>query len=206
MASELELANQALANLGEPALAAINASTPHGQHVVVLGPKVARDLLVIHPWTWARTSAILTRSLAAEASGFLYSYALPNDLLLGPQRVYEPLNRNFDIEDWRRQGQTLLTDAPDLAIHYTRTAFASPASWPEPEQALYVDALTHALALPITGSFETSQALYQRVYGNLQEQPRGGMVGKAISRDRQRDPYGRGVRFGVGYFVQARRG
>jgi hypothetical protein len=171
MASPVDIANLALAHLGDDADVA-SFDPPEGsaqaEHCARFYP-IARDsLLELHPWTFATTTQALAL-VGTAPDGWLYSYQLPN-LCLKPLLVYTPGSRRyygsagddcgfgvtgvrtvgnseFEVEMLPDlSGQVILTDVPDAILRYTLTVEDTTRFSP-----LFVEALSWYLATMLAG-------------------------------------------------------
>lgn len=125
MASEVDIANLALAHLGDDAQVASfdpPEGGPQADHCARFYP-IARDtLLEMHAWSFATRTAALT-ALGTAPDGWSYSYALPNGCLK-PLRVYPPGGRQdldalpFEVEVLADGQPVLLTDCPDATLRF----------------------------------------------------------------------------------------
>lgn len=125
MASEVEIANLALANLGDRATVA-SLDPPEGsaqaEHCARFYP-VARDaLLELHPWNFATRRAALAL-LAETPVAWLYAYSLPADCIK-VQAVQLPESTTDSTEHFaiglNDDGQRVLyTNIDEAVVRYT---------------------------------------------------------------------------------------
>jgi hypothetical protein len=82
MASEVDICNEALANLGDSAtVASINPpeGSAQAEHCQMFYPMARDTLLEMHEWNFA-TKRVLLAPVASPASSWGYAYALPNNM------------------------------------------------------------------------------------------------------------------------------
>lgn len=105
MATELEIANQALYRVGsEPILTFPDLTNERGRVVSAAWPFVREAVLRAHSWNGATARAQPIRFHPVPAFGFKYSYPIPADCM----RVLEvQLDRKVQ---WRVEGDRILTD------------------------------------------------------------------------------------------------
>lgn len=92
MASEVQICNLALAQLGDSATVA-SIDPPEGsaqaEHCALFYPLARDTLLEKHPWSWATRRVALAELADNPSSTWAYAYALPNNLL-SPLAVFDP--------------------------------------------------------------------------------------------------------------------
>ena len=139
MPTDLDLANVALALLGESPLASLSDDR---KAATVVAPRIAlvRDaLLRSHPWNFAITRAALAVVAEAPAFGYSYAFALPTDYL----RVMQVNDgrTHYEIE---RQGpiRVLLANDSSVNLRYI-SRVENPSAW----DPLFFEAMAAALAL-----------------------------------------------------------
>ncbi|API59637.1 hypothetical protein BSL82_10165 [Tardibacter chloracetimidivorans] len=153
MASEIDIANLALAHLGDDAsVASIDPpeGSPQAGHCARFYP-IARDsLLELHTWSFATTTAPLA-PLSVTVDGYGFAYALPNKCLR-PLKVYEPGGRftepsaEFEIEIDTNGASILLTDVPDAILRHV-LRISDPGRF----SPLFVETLSWLLASMVAG-------------------------------------------------------
>lgn len=153
MASEVDIANLALAHLGDDATVS-SFDPPEGsaqaEHCARFYP-IARDtLLEMHAWTFATCTAALVE-VDWTVDGWDYAYAVPN-LCLSPLQLYAPGYRTqqpgdpFVVEvDDTGQG-VILTNTADAILRYVLAI-----TEPERFSNQFVDALGWLLASMLAG-------------------------------------------------------
>lgn len=152
---KLEIWNLALAAIGERPVASLIETSKAANYCRQLYDRLLRVLLSGFDWKFAKKTAALTLTDPAPTS---YRYALAYDLPTDCLRARRVITSGMQWEDSARigfdvEGRTLLTDAEDAVLQYTR--FETDASLFDP---LFIDVfakqLAVHLAMPITGKPE----------------------------------------------------
>ncbi len=166
MTTRTELANRALAHLGEAPIADIDDTTVEAARLCKeFTGDVIDEVLRCHRWNCAIDRATLSRLDTAPDHGFDYAYQLPSGCL----RLLEVNGEQFDGSDEYFEieaGQRVITDADAVEIRYVKRIDV-------PEfDALLAKAVSLALAVeiavPITKNDklrETLEAAYLRALG-----------------------------------------
>ena len=162
MASEVDIANLALAHLAEdPAITALSPTPAGGAHAkkAKLFYAIARNaLLEMHDWHFATGRAVLAELDLDEIQaggelpeGWGYGYTLPADCLR-PRRVLIPgetddtAGQNFTVETLEDGNKVLFTNVEDAVLLYTKN-ITDPTKF----SPLYIVALSHLLASHLAG-------------------------------------------------------
>lgn len=169
MASDVEIANNALSMLGDDPITSLADDTERARLVNRIYPQTRDAVLRSHPWNCAITRATLGRLSTAPAFGWLYQYALPTDpyclrvLALNDDEACADSGDEFKVE-----GKALLTNTTTANIRYIQR-ITDPAQY----DALLYEALSAKLAAkmayPITKSQATAQAMLATYNGMLRE-------------------------------------
>ncbi|MDY2869206.1 MAG: hypothetical protein SOT69_10835 [Mesosutterella sp.] len=168
MATSVDICNQALAMLGDPAsVSSIDPpdGSPQAGHCSRWYPIALRRLLEEHAWSFATVKA--TPSQLAdeklETSGFQYAFAVPSQCIriLGVEdsTYHEPMEF---IAMRRDNVPAILTNQPDPVMTYV-TYVDSPAIFPN----YFIDALVVRLAAYLVGPLRRSDASSQTAVGLL---------------------------------------
>jgi hypothetical protein len=155
VASSVDIANMALAHLGDEA-AVTSFDPPDGsaqaEHCARYYP-IARDVcLEAHSWKFARLTTQLTSPLVATVDGWTYAYALPTDFLkvgriypAGARRDIDKIYE-FDTEADATGQLILLTDVENPYLVYVRVIEDTSKFTPT-----FVTALSYLLASMLAG-------------------------------------------------------
>lgn len=157
MPSLTEVANLALAMVGEDRITSLTADTSRAAQLCNALLPGARDAaLVLHPWNFAVTRASLPALVAAPASEWDYQYQVPADCL----RVLRVVSDD-PHEPWAREAGVILCDLPaPLVIRYISRATDSGA-WSPGFVDLVAAMLGERLAVSLTASQSIRAALVQ---------------------------------------------
>lgn len=111
-ASDVSIANSALAKLGGDRISALTDSSREAVLLNEQYEKVRDDLLRAHPWNFATKRATLATTTTPDEAKFDNTFLLPTDLI----RILETDAQDME---WQREGATLVTDASTVDIRYT---------------------------------------------------------------------------------------
>jgi hypothetical protein len=169
MASDVEIANNALSMLGDDPITSLTDDTPRARLVNRIYPQTRDAVLRSHPWNCATSRATLGQLSTSPVYGWAYQYQLPSD-----PYCLRVLALN-DREDWacpgdefKVEGRALLTDAASANIRYI-FRITDPAQY----DAMLYEALSAKLAskmaYAITKSQSTVKAMLEIYDGILRE-------------------------------------
>ena len=111
MASKIEICNQALTKLGQPAIMSVSDNTPTARKCFDEFESALGTVLRAYPWPAAMVRKELPRLEEAPPFGFNFFYQIPGDAA----RIVEIITggARYQIE-----GQRLLTDAESVRMRY----------------------------------------------------------------------------------------
>jgi hypothetical protein len=115
MASQVEIVNLALVEVGDEIIAAMTENTKAARVMSVLWEPCLKECLADHTWGFARTRATLALLGTAPLHGFDYAYQLPADYI---RMVY--MGEPDDEYIWKIEGDQLLTDEITAEITYVK--------------------------------------------------------------------------------------
>lgn len=153
MASEVDIANLALARLGDDAsVASINPpeGSAQAEHCARFYP-IARDaLLEMHDWRFSTRRATLAQ-LVVSSYNWQYAYSKPNNTLrilgvLPASASPEDDGVEFDLDNTGTGTEIILTDLADATVRYTAKVTDTTKFPP-----LFVDTLAWLLASHLAG-------------------------------------------------------
>lgn len=156
MTTNITIANNALAMLGDDPISDFNEGSVRSSLVRDMYDNVLLSTLRALPWNCAMRRVVLSPSVGAPAFGFTYKFNLPSDWV----RTLS-INEKQDIINFKVEGRTILTDVDTLQLRYV---------FKNEDAATYdaglVDVLTFklaaALAYPITKSTTQVQLMEQK--------------------------------------------
>ena len=152
MATEVDICNIALTNLGEPKVVSLTENSERARLCNLRYPDVRDAVLRSHPWNCAMKRAQLTRTTSTPAFGYLYEYSLPADLL----RV---IGTHDSLVSYQIEGKYLLTDETKMYIKYVRQLSDASEIDPNLIQAIGMR-LAWELAEPLTGRIELKREMW----------------------------------------------
>lgn len=154
MASEVDIANLALARLGDVAsVASINPpeGSAQAEHCARFYP-IARDaLLEMHDWSFATRRASLAKLASVDTFNWQFAYAKPNNTLrvlniLPAAASPEDDGVAYELGNTSSGDPIILTNLDTATVHYTMLV-KDTTKFP----ALFVDALAWLLASHLAG-------------------------------------------------------
>ena len=152
MASKVEICNQALLKLGQPAIMSIDDDSPRARQCFQEFDAALGATLRAYPWPFAIKRKELARRIEKPPFGFSYYYALPEDAV----RIVDIYTGNFA---YNIEGRSIITNAEYVAIRYVSKQI--PVEQLD-EQTVEVVALALAarLAIVITENTQLKDMLY----------------------------------------------
>lgn len=156
MTTNITIANNALALLGDDPISDFNEGSVRASLVSDMYENVLLSTLRMLPWNCAIKRVVLSPSVGTPVFGFTYKFNLPSDWV----RTLS-INEKQDIIEFKIEGRTILTDVDTLQLRYV---------FKNEDAATYdsglVDVLTFklaaALAYPITKSTTQAQLMEQK--------------------------------------------
>lgn len=190
-ASKEDVASQALARLGEPAISSFDEDTDTAEKVAQLYEPTILHLLSSHDWSFATRRAVLVEDASGlPANEWERAFLMP---ALRTDRVGKPLAvfssaqvRAPQVFDFEIQDRWIFTNFTTIVIEYIQRV--SEAVWPGYFQQLAIEAVATALALPVTENASKDQLHRQAAYGSPSEFGRGGLFRAATEADATGDP------------------
>lgn len=152
MATEVDICNIALTNLGEAKIVSLTEATERARLSNLRYPDVRDAVLRSHPWNCATKRAKLTRSTVTPAFGYLYQYSLPFDCL----RI---LGTHDSLLSYQIEGKYLLTDETTMYVKYIAQLTDTSDIDSNLIQAIGLR-LAWELAEPLTGRIELKREMW----------------------------------------------
>jgi len=153
MASDVQIANRALAKLGDKTIVSLTENSNQARALNECYVLVRQGELRRHPWHFAKKRAQLAADATAPLFDFDYKYTLPSDCLriLMPQESSESVQYDNRI-DWKIEGRFILSNqAGPLSITYL-----ADVTDPNEFDAAFIDVFASRLAVEtahrLTGS------------------------------------------------------
>ena len=189
--SKEDVASQALARLGEPAISSFTEDTETAEKVNQLYEDTILELLGSYAWNWASTRATLSIDGAVTpVNEWRYAYLMP---ALMTQRVGNPLRvynstalRAPAVFEYELEGKHIFTGYDTIVIEYIQRK--AETLWPGYFTVLAREAIAAALALPVTEN-QTKEVHHLGVcYGIPSQNGQGGLYGRAMAADNLYQP------------------
>lgn len=152
MASEVDICNNALFEIGDSSIASLGENTKRARTCALVYEQKRRALLMRYRWTFALARRELMPDLATPEFGFTYQFTLPADCLavvgIGDDR--ESL-RNYTAsrETYKIEGRKLLYTDSTVSIHYVKNVTDTSLFDPLFEEALIYD-IAHRLCYALS--------------------------------------------------------
>lgn len=189
--SKVDVASQALARLGEPAISSFEEDSETAERVNALYEPTVLQLLASFNWSFATRRA----NLPEDASGvpineWKRAFLMP---MLRTDRVGKPLSvfnstalNAPQVFLYEIQERWIFADYDTVVIEYIHRI--PEAQWPGYFHTLAIEALASTLAMPITENASKEQLHRQIAYGNTSEFGRGGLFRTATEADSSGEP------------------
>ncbi len=189
--SRIDVASQALARLGEPAISSFEEDSETAEKVARLYEPTILQLLSSHDWSFATRRA----SLPEDASGtpineWTRAFLLPT---LRTERVGKIMSvfnstslRSPKVFDFELQERWLFTDYETIVVEYI--ARVPETDWPGYFHTLAIEALAATLALPVTEIASKDAQHREIAFGTPSQGGRGGLFETAAEADATGDP------------------
>lgn len=189
--SKEDVASQALARLGEPAISSFEEDSETAEKVNQLYEPTVLQLLSSYNWKFATRRKALSEDAAAEPiNEWRRAFLLPD---LKTDRVGQPLSvfastavSAPQVFDYEREGRWILTNYETCVIEYIWRVPES--QWPGYFHTLAIEALAAVLALPVTET-ATKEEFHRAVaYGTPGQKGQGGLFAVATEADTTGQP------------------
>ena len=172
MPNETSFLNDALAQIGQPRITAIDDGSVSANHCQTLWPPLRQAMLRSHHWNFAEARIELAQNVTAPTFEWAYAYDLPADLLKVKEvNGGEPVPYSTDTwwpvsTGYKIEGRQLLSNDGIVKIVYVKDV-ENPDLW----DALFYQAaaawLASKLAMAIAKNAQMSQALLQQAHAVL---------------------------------------
>lgn len=189
--SREDVASQALARLGEPAISSFTEDSDTAEKVNQLYEPTILQLFGSHDWSFATVRKSLNEDAAAVpinewTRGFLMP-PIKTDRVGKPMQVYNSAAVGASpIFDYEIQGRWIFTNQTTIVIEYISRI--GEEFWPGYFNTLAIEAMAATLALPVTENASKEKHHRQVAYGNPSEFGRGGLFRTATEADAIGDP------------------
>lgn len=180
MASQVEIVNNALVEIGEATITSIDQSTRAARTAKRVWDNVRREMLTRYRWIFARKRAVLAPDATAPTFGFTAQFTVPEDFLslIG---IYDSAEDQRNLTTTRqaydREGDKILWDGTTLYIFYvaniTDTARFDP---------LFESALVYKLAMRMAYDLSTGTGKLDDLKQMFSEAIKTAKLSNAIQR------------------------
>jgi hypothetical protein len=184
--TDINLANEALALLGEYAIAGFDEGSDLANACTRIVPFAVRHLLSLHPWRFTLRKQQLARRVETPASEWTYLHALPTDRLLVRAMRASAQPGAPTVLEYEIFGDDVASHSLDLWCDYQ--VWRDPATWPPPFAAFARHALAAELAIAVGAGPTAREAFERSAYGSPLEQRQGGLLAQARRLDSQQQP------------------
>lgn len=184
--TKFEICSRALNTIG---FGSINSFNDDNQRALICGDvwdTFSRYLLSIYPWYFIQKKAQLGRLATAPVNEYQYAYQLPGDLLR-LNAIYASGDAGaIPIQNYNLVGNRVLGDDSSLWADYQEYVIAE--GWPYWFVYFAIKALALELAEHIPTDDTKLAKLQVRVWGNSNDNGRGGLYGQAMNLDSKQRP------------------
>lgn len=160
MASEVQICNLALSQLGAYKIESLSESTEEARQCNLHYDNVRDSVLSAHAWDFA-TKQLTLALLTDTYEGYDYAYSYPNDCLVA-REIYSDSDTKIKFEiiaDSDLTSKVIITDEEDAVLIYTARV-----TDPNMYSPLFVNALSLALASTIVQPLKKDPALFNKLY------------------------------------------
>lgn len=184
--SPVDVASQALARLGEPAISSFDEDSDTAEKVNQLYEPTILQLLASHDWQFATKRAVLDEDAAGvPVNEWRRAFLLP---ALGTERVGNPLSffnstqpSARQVFHYELQDKWVFSDYDTMVAEYISRKHET--QWPGFFLTLAIEALAATFALPVTENASKEEHHRRTAYGTPSEFGRGGLFRMATEAD-----------------------
>ena len=185
MASQTDLLNDALGQIGASSIVSIDDGSINANYCMRFYPALRDGYLRAHHWNFALTRVVLSADATSPVTEYAYAYTLPADCLKvvnyagglpvtpATTYVYDPAI-HYEIR-YKIEGRKLLSNDGVVAIQYVRRV-TNPDEW----DPLFYQAMSGFLASKLASAIPKDLKKSQLLYQQAQQ-----MLGEALAVDGQ---------------------
>jgi hypothetical protein len=191
MTTNIRIASQALARLGEPSISAFDEDSDTAEKVSLLYESTILSLFSSYDWRFAMTKVELEiDATAAPVNRWTRGFLLPTlntDRVGPPHKVYNTAEIGSRVTwDYEIQERWIMTNETQIVIEYIKR---QPESvWPGYFVKLAIEAVAAALALPVTENQSKDEYHNAIAFGSPAFKGRGGLMAVAMEADANGNP------------------
>lgn len=171
MASIVQICNIALDMVGATRITSLTQDSPNARHCNVAYEPMRDAELRAHPWSFAKTRAVLAPDTVPPAYGYDYQFTLPADCL-------RPLLPPTYALDWQIEGGKILTNDGDVL----QLTYVKRVTDPNHMDPLFRDALSCKIALHICETITQSNTKKESIRADYKAAIREARRVNAIER------------------------
>lgn len=149
--TDIDIANQALAYLGEQTIASMTENTKEARQVELHFDQTLREIMEMHRWSVGRKRARLALTPHEPVFGWSFTHAMPQDCLrildvfqLSDQ---DPTNNPIPLRKYEKEQGVILSNVENLGMIYIKDVISSELT-PLMIKALSIK-LASKLAIPL---------------------------------------------------------
>lgn len=178
MASQVEIVNNALVEIGEATITSIDQSTRAARAAKRVWENIRREMLTRYRWNFAKKRAVLAPDVATPVMGYTNQFTVPDDFLalIG---VYDSSEDQRQLTTTRQayasEGNKILWDGTALYIFYIANITDTGSFDP-----LFESALIYKLALRLAYDLSTGTGRLKDLEGFFTEAIKAAKFSNAI--------------------------
>lgn len=157
IASEVELCNHALSQIGESRIASLTEANERARICNLFYEQTRDELLQMFEWPFAIERVSLASVDESNLTPYDYRYALPNDHL----KMLDVLDDSYAVvpdPDFLIEGNRLMSDQTPMYIRYVRRV-ATTTLFPELFASVFILGLAAKVAPRLSQNFQLTQAI-----------------------------------------------
>jgi hypothetical protein len=191
MTTNIRIASQALARLGEPSISSFEEDSQTAEKVNLLYESTILSLFSAYDWRFAMTKVALPIDGAAvPVNRWTRGFLLPDlnvDRVGPPHKVFASAEVGAKVTwNYEIQERWIMTNETQIVIEYIKR---QPESvWPGYFVKLAIEAVAAALALPVTENQTKDEYHTALAFGGPGQKGRGGLMGSAMEADANGNP------------------
>ena len=158
--TDVTICNSALTKVGAQRISALSDNNDRARLCTEQYDKNRQNLLVSHPWKFARDRVALSASITAPAYGWAYKFPLPSDCL----RVW---GTSTEPDDWTTEGRFLFSNSSEISINYIKDLT---------DESLFTPSFAEALACMIAEDISYALTKSSSLLENLQKKTKAAIA------------------------------
>lgn len=184
------IVNRALARIGSAPIMSLEDETALARQCAAVYDDAVDLCLGLHDWAFARMTVELSRiplETFTPINGWANAFDLPDNRLSDPLRVLaNPKHPDRPLRRFALEAGRLFAD--ETQVWATFVYRADPSTWSPVFRAAFITGLAATLAVAVASNTGLRDSLWKEAFGSDSQDMRGGLMGKAISRDVHGNP------------------